>query len=109
MHYIPPVYVQPEDQYLVNSNLDFLSDFYGIGIDIKLRETTGIPGKENLIISLCRVFSEEVRNEYIAIENFRENTEGKTILDPLFNEIFITLKGIDRDALLEEAKKQHRL
>jgi hypothetical protein len=107
MYYIPSIFTQPGDQFIVNSSLPWLSRYYSIVIDIKLRDQLGIPGRENLIISMCRVFHDSARDKYIGIVGKGRDLEQLLIKDPLFKEIFKVLSGIDREALIHHAKAGH--
>jgi len=107
MYYAPPIGSQPGDRYVVNSSLAWRSSYYCIAFDIRLRERTGIPGKENLIISLSRVLSQNSSDKFLSVEGSGADLDEFMIKDPLFKEIFKFLSKIDRDALIRHAQARY--
>lgn len=92
---------EPGDNYLVNSNLPFESDYYCVCIDTKLRgKLPGATDDKIVIITLIRVVSNENKDSILGITQGPDETEGLTIKDRLFKEAFKTLDALDRDRLM---------
>lgn len=98
MHYAVPISAELGDQFEVNSNLSFLSDYYCFCIDIKcMARPSNLSDDQFLLLSLIMCVSDEKKDALVEITEEPGSIEGLTIKDGLFRRLSEFLAAARRE------------
>jgi hypothetical protein len=101
MHYTFPITVEPGDQFILNSNLTYQSQYYCLSSDIRLVDRFPYPFEnEYPIISLIRVIGDDKKDEFLQIDDNPESVQRLTLKNGYFQWLFSTMRALDREKVL---------